>query len=305
MRTVVFGLGNQGKKRSLVAGSDLVFTVDPINANADFKSINEIDMNDFDTALICIPDFEKKDLIKTLLNYKKNILVEKPFLISIEEFKEISKLVKKNNVTLYIAYNHRFEPHWEKIPQIITDKSIDKVYQVNLFYGNGTAELVRNSSWRDSDLGVISDLASHLLDIIDYWFDLNNFSVDYVKANCFENNSYDHANIILTGPLQINLEVTLLSWKNTFKADFYGAGGSIHIDSLCKWGPTNLKIRKRKNPSGIPDEKTITLVQSDPTWLKEYNYFKQLIKTENSGNLDGSIKIANLLWQIKKKISEK
>ncbi len=305
MRTVVFGLGVQGNKRSIIAKGDLVFTVDPVNKNADFSSIKDVNLDEFDTAILCVPDQEKKDLIKTLVKYKKNILVEKPLLLTPAEFNELSNLVKANNTTLYIAYNHRFEPHWENIPKLIKDNSLNHVYQVNLFYGNGTAELVKQSPWRDSELGVISDLASHLLDIIDYWFNLDNFSVEYVKANCFENRTYDHAIIHLNGPIQINLEVSLLSWRNSFKADFFCSEGSIHLDSLCKWGPTSLKLRKRKHPSGFPDEITTTLIQSDPTWQKEYEYFKELIASKNSGNLDGSIKIAEFLLQIKKKLNEK
>ena len=33
-----------------------------------------------------------------------------------------------------------------------------------MFYGNGTARLVRDSAWRDQGAGVLPDLGSHLLD---------------------------------------------------------------------------------------------------------------------------------------------
>ena len=39
-----------------------------------------------------------------------------------------------------------------------------------MFYGNGTAKLVKNSKWRDTKSGVINDLGSHLLDTCLFWF---------------------------------------------------------------------------------------------------------------------------------------
>ena len=38
------------------------------------------------------------------------------------------------------------------------------IYRCRMFYGNGTARLVRDSAWRDDGAGVLPDLGSHLLD---------------------------------------------------------------------------------------------------------------------------------------------
>jgi scyllo-inositol 2-dehydrogenase (NADP+) len=53
--------------------------------------------------------------------------------------------------------------------------------------------------------------------------------------------------------------------------------GSAHIESLCKWGPTTFTRRTRLLPSGRPPETLTTLVQDDPTWVLEYDYFKRLV----------------------------
>ena len=47
-------------------------------------------------------------------------------------------------------------------------------------------------------------------------------------------------------------------WRNTFKCDLIFEKGSIHVDSLCKWGP-KFTIRHRKFPSGKPREINKTL----------------------------------------------
>ena len=114
---------------------------------------------------------KKVTLIKYLLNKKKHLLVEKP-LVNFNDklFKDLKNTICKNNLNFYTAYNHRFEPHFIKMKEYLQKKIIGKVYYVKLFYGNGTARIVKNSIWRDKGSGVLKDLGSHLLDTIDFWF---------------------------------------------------------------------------------------------------------------------------------------
>jgi scyllo-inositol 2-dehydrogenase (NADP+) len=302
MRTIVIGLGVQGKKRQHFAREDFQFSIDPFNPTASYKTLNDVDFNYFDSALLCLPDKVKFEYVKKLVSNGKHVLIEKPFNLSDLESAEIEKLAKVNDVTVYVAYNHRFEPNWINAKKLLEKKKIGDVYKVNLFYGNGTAELVKKSVWRDKGMGVISDLASHLFDLVDFWFGLERYNVEVVCANRFENNACDNAVLRLIGKPEIILEVSLLSWRNNFRAELIGSEGSIHLESLCKWGPTKLVSRDRKRPSGQPDEQILTLLQSDPTWEAEYQHFKNLIKNKSSGNLDNNKKISAVLNQLRSKI---
>lgn len=298
MRTIVVGLGIQGNKRRLFSGSDFKFSVDPFINEADFKDLKQVDFTTFDSALLCIPDQIKLAYVKELIAQGKNVLIEKPFNITIEETKEIEEIARKNDVTVYVAYNHRFEPHWVTTNNLLKEKHIGEIYKVNLFYGNGTVELVRNSKWRDQGLGVIPDLASHLFDLVDFWFGLENYNLEIISANKFENQSFDNAVLRLVGKPEVILEVSLLSWRNNFKAELIGSEGSIHLESLCKWGPTSLTVRNRMRPSGRPNEKISIITSPDPTWESEYLHFKSLIKSKNPGNLNSNLKVSLLFEKL-------
>lgn len=302
MRTIVIGLGIQGNKRKIYAGSDFKFSVDPYNTVADFKDLNEVDFSSFDSALLCLPDEMKYEYVKTLVSNGKSVLVEKPFNLLISQNNEIQNIGLLNGSTIYIAYNHRFEPHWITVKNLISQKRIGNIYKLNLFYGNGTASLVKNSKWRDLGLGVIPDLASHLFDLVDFWFGLEEYDAEVISTNNFENSAYDNAIIKLQGDPEVLLEISLLSWKNSFKAELVGSEGTIILDSLCKWGPTQLIVRDRKRPSGIPDEEITTLVCLDPTWEAEYNYFKDLVSKGNIGNLDQNLRITRTFERLEKNI---
>jgi len=142
----------------------------------------------------------------------------------------------------------------------------------------------------------LPDLGSHLLDTILFWLGTApQAPFRVVSADRFENRAFDHVVLASAGPPSIELEMTLCSWRNDFKCDLLAEYGSAHIESLCKWGPTNFTVRDRKLPSGRPDEWSETLVQPDPTWVAEYAHFKSLCESGGSGNLDNDLWINQTL----------
>jgi predicted dehydrogenase len=125
---------------------------------------------------------------------------------------------------------------------------------------------------------VLHDLGSHLLDTARFWF--GDLAPDFhvVLASNHENRAPDH--VVLASDAarpKLELEMTLLNWRNHFTCDLFAENGSAHIASLCKWGPTTFTLRTRVLPSGRPPEESVTLVQDDPTWEAEYAHFKRLV----------------------------
>ncbi len=278
MRCIVVGLGIQGYKRRKFAGSDFVAAVDIVNQEAQYRAVEEVPLANFDAALVCTPDEPKADVLTYLLSHGKHVLVEKPLWVKDDEaLLHLESLARKNRVVCYTAYNHRFEPHFMRMREVISSGELGALYHCRMFYGNGTARLVRESEWRDQGPGVLPDLGSHLLDTAKFWFGDLEKTFDVISVNCFENRAPDH---VIIGSREtvpkLELEMTLLNWRNHFTCDLFAEKGTAHIQSLCKWGPTTFTLRKRVLPSGRPPEESETLVQDDPTWAHEYRYFKDL-----------------------------
>ncbi len=288
MRVVVIGMGVQGVKRSRVAGSDCIATVDPVVPEADFKHIADAPLHQFDAALVCTSDAAKPDILTYLIENKKHVLVEKPLLFGGNDLHVLKAAARDKNVVCYTAYNHRFEPHFVRMRETIKSGFLGDLYSIRLFYGNGTARLVRDSAWRDQGSGVLTDLGSHLLDTILFWTGTPSTPFECVVANHFENRAPDHCIIASKGTPFIELEMTLLSWRNHFTATVIGSKGMATISSLCKWGPSEFVLRDRKLPSGRPDERAEILSQPDPTWALEYDHFKSLCRNPDT-NLDNDI----------------
>ena len=147
MRVIVVGLGVQGKKRQAVAGDEVVATVDPVHPDATYQNIEDVPLDSYDAALLCIPDEPKIAMLEYLLANKKHLLVEKPlFANRTEDLLVLEELADKNDVVCYTAYNHRFEPHFIRMKELIDSGRLGKIYSIRMFYGNGTARLVRDSA---------------------------------------------------------------------------------------------------------------------------------------------------------------
>ena len=304
MRVIVLGLGIQGRKRRDIAGNACVGVVDPYQDEADYRHVADVPVNSYDAALVCTPDAAKMELLTYLLTNKKHVLVEKPLLSERpEDLAALARFAQTQGVTCYTAYNHRFEPHFMRMHEALKDGSLGRVYTLRMFYGNGTARLVRNSMWRDQGAGVLPDLGSHLLDTVLFWLGQPDKPFRLYSANRFENKAPDHCAIGLNGAVSIHLEMTLLSWRNHFFADLFAENGSAHIQSLCKWGPSTFVLRDRKLPSGRPDENAATLVQPDPTWALEYRHFLELCE-RGEGNLANDIWINDVLQRLTRDVLE-
>lgn len=295
MRVIVVGLGVQGRKRLAVAGREVVAIVDPFNSEAQYRRVEDVPLCSYDAALLCIPDDVKLEIVTYLLSNRKHLLVEKPlFAANSSDLMRLKALAEQNRTVCYTAYNHRFEPHFVRMKELIESGRLGRVYCVRMFYGNGTARLVRDSAWRDQGAGVLPDLGSHLLDTALFWFGRPAAPFEVSSANRFENRAPDHVAFGSNGTPVLQMEVALLSWRNNFYCDIFAEAGSAHIQSLCKWGPSTMTVRDRKLPSGKPDEDSVTLVQADPTWAIEYRHFKQLCDRGES-NIDNDIWINDVL----------
>lgn len=304
MRVVVIGLGIQGRKRAAIAGADVVATIDPVNPDARHRQIEDVPLAAYDAALVCTPDGAKLALLDYLLGNGKHVLVEKPLLAeSSAAIARLRDLAREKRVACYTAYNHRFEPHIARLRQLIEAGELGRIYAVRFFYGNGTARDVRNSAWRDSGAGVLPDLGSHLLDMALFLFGRPGGEFRVWSANRFENRACDHVRFGGGHAPVLEMEMTLLSWRNDFVCDVLAENGSAHIRSLCKWGPTSFTRRRRVLPSGRPTEETVELVQPDPTWALEYEHFKRLAAT-GAGNLDNDLWINETLGALSRQVQE-
>ena len=303
MRVMIVGLGIQGRKRRKVAGADAVATVDPVIAGADFQQRRGRSARRLRRRPRLHARRAKPQILEYLLSNGKHVLVEKPLLADENHpWTNSRNSPSATGAVCYTAYNHRFEPHILRLKQVLDRRELGTVYSARFFYGNGTARDVRDSVWRDQGLGVLGRprLAPARLDAVSLRA-ARDSAVQVRASHRFENRAFDHFCFGFDGQPALDFEMTLLSWRNTFRADVVGEKGSAHIECLCKWGPSIFTLRRRVLPSGRPDEESHTLVCADPTWQREYEHFKTLCSQPQT-NIDTDIWINSVLHDLAVKV---
>ncbi len=276
MRYLLVGYGNIGAKRKRVLGNRCVATVDPFNKAADYVAPEECPLGRYDAAVLAVPNQVKLDLLEYFLCHGKHVLVEKPLVFPNHEAADrLEVMARKHAAIWYTSYNFRFEPNVAALKRHLEAGTIGAMYRARMYYGNGTAGSIAGT-WRDSPLGILEDMATHLIDLSGFLF--GRFGADFVvwERCSHELKGVDHC-VLATVDRRIVIECSFLSWKNRWSIEVVGEKGSLHMEGLTKWGPSELVIRRRRFPSGVPDEIREVVEGPDATWEADLGHFEDLV----------------------------
>ena len=278
MRYLLVGFGNIGQKRRQLLGERCVATVDPFNAAADYRAPHEYPRDDYQAVILSVPNQAKLELLESFLERGKHVLIEKPLLFPDRRLAErLAALARARGVVWYTSYNHRFEPLIVRLKQELDAGRVGQLYHGRLFYGNGTVGNVVGT-WRDQGLGVLEDLGSHLLDLAGHLLGYAGQEFQAWSLERHESAAFDHGVLAsAAGQGALALEMSFVCWKNTFGIDLFGSAGSLHLHGLPKWGPSELIVRERVLPSGVPRERREAQPSgTDVTWQRDLEHFEAL-----------------------------
>jgi scyllo-inositol 2-dehydrogenase (NADP+) len=272
MKYLVVGYGNIGAKRKAVLGERCVATVDPFNAEADYRSVAECDPARYGAAVLAVPNDVKVELLHYFLDRGKHVLVEKPLIIDPATASDLARRARHRGAVWQTSYNFRFEPNVLALKRHLERDVLGRLYRVRMFYGNGTAgNLV--GTWRDSQYGVLEDMATHLIDLTGFVFRRFGCEFQVWARRGHEMKGIDHC-ILATPDGELVIECSFLSWKNRWRIEVIGERGMIEMDGLTKWGTSDLVLWTRKLPSGVPEEHRERVAGPDPTWAADIASFE-------------------------------
>jgi predicted dehydrogenase len=288
MRYLVVGCGNIGTKRKAVLGDRCVGAVDPYHPSADYASLEKCPLHRYDAAVLAVPNQVKLELLEFLLDHGKHALVEKPLVFPDREIADqLRRTAARREAVWYTSYNFRFEPLVVTLKHLLAEGTIGEVYRARMFYGYGTAASVAGT-WRDTPLGVLEDLASHLIDLSGFVF--GRFGSEFIvwERSNDELRGIDHC-ILATADRRIVIECSFLSWKNQWCIEVTGAEGALLMRGLTKWGRSELVVLRRRFPSGVPGEHHEVVTAPDPTWAADVRHFEDMVAR-------GETSYANDVW---------
>ena len=205
------------------------------------------------------------------------MLVEKPLILDPATGEQLGRLARASGAIWYTSYNFRFEPNVVALKRHLDAGTIGRLYRVRMFYGNGSAGNIVGT-WRDSPLGILEDMASHLIDLTGFVFGRFGAEFRVWERRRHELKGFDHC-LLATADRAVTIECSFLSWKNRWRIEALGEEGALEMNGLTKWGRSELVILRRRRPSGVPDESREMAHGPDPTWAADIRHFEAMAAT--------------------------
>jgi predicted dehydrogenase len=249
LKVGVLGVGHLGKFHlnnwKEIAGVELVGFYDPNDIAAQevtqkFGLARFLDLERLidacDAVDIVAPTTFHFDLCKAAIRKGKHVFVEKPLANTMEEARELVKLVKESNIKMQVGHVERFNPAYLALEGIPLNPMFIEVHRLAQFNPRGT------------EVSVILDLMIHDIDII---LSLVKSEVKIISASgvAVMTDTPDIANVRIefNNGCVANLTSSRISMKKMRKTRLFQKDAYIGIDFLNK----KTEIIKLKTPQDM------------------------------------------------------
>lgn len=204
-----------------------------------------IDDPDVNAIYIATPPYAHAELTKLAVKSGKPVYVEKPMGRTFSECQEMIKACEDKSTPLYVAYYRRELPHFLKIKKLIDNGIIGEIRTVHINLKQVIKPTVvanLDNNWRVNPQiaggGYFFDLASHQLDLLDFFFG----KITHATGYCSNQGDAYQAEDIVMGSFVFESGV-LGSGNWCFTASvadeidqviIFGSKGSIHFETFGK-----------------------------------------------------------------------
>ena len=234
--------------------------------------------NSIKNIFLATPPRSNFKILKKLINSKKNILIEKPGLISLKEFSIVKKLLKKNNTKLLFGYVYVYNQYIQYIKKLIKTKKLGIIKYINFQRQNFGP--IRNN------VSSIYDLATHDISILHFLFDKTSKFKSKVVHDIFKKKNFDISFLNLEiNQTKVDINVSWLNPEKIRKIIIIGSKKMLVFDEMNNEKPIKIydnyvsfpKIDKFSN-NFFNQSKYIYKGKSHPIRFKEKKPLDEEIK---------------------------
>jgi len=220
---------------------------------------------------IATPNTSHFPLAKRCLEAGRDVVVDKPFTITVEEARELIALAEKLNRLISVYHDRRFDGDFHTIRQLIASADLGRIVRFESYYDRFRPRL-RPGAWREQPgpgSGILVDLGPHLIDQALVLFGPPEAIAADVRLEREVSLTDDSFDLLLHYPhgMRASLHSTMLAAAPRARFVVYGTRGSF-----IKFGmdPQEAPLRAGRPPGGEnwgmePKENWGTLTLSDGT----------------------------------------
>ena len=159
----------------IVAAADLIpgkaeafmkkFGVEGVHFYPSHKEM--IDSEKLDAVSICTYNTQHKDPTIYALEHGLDVLLEKPFTVTLEEAEEICRVEKKTGKFVSVGFQPRFDDNMKMIKTIVRSGELGKIYYIQT--GGGRRRGIPGSTFiekKTGGIGALGDIGCYSLDMV-------------------------------------------------------------------------------------------------------------------------------------------
>jgi len=308
MKVLIYGFGRMGLTHySILKGlnPEINFTVvEPSkilkkllkqNIKADFYDNDSTFNESFDITLITTPPFIHLKLIENCIKRGDNkVFVEKPF----GGFTNINYDSSYDSKNIYIGYVLRFNPCIQWVKSNIDQQNI---LSINGQYLSNTL-VSKPVGWRNGEFsGVLNEVGSHVIDLIQYISGENQFDVIDVEKESIISDVDD----IVSAKLKSKKNIFISLYFNWVKKDVRKPlfGLEIKMKNGETYSIDQQQIKYLNSEGGLINRMSVTdIAETVPFYLRGIDFTKQMLdllgKGDKMASLNDGLAVNKLMSKI-------
>lgn len=190
-----------------------------------------LESTEIDLVIITAPNAEHFRLAKKALEFGKHVVVEKPFVLTLEEGNTLISLAKKQNKILTVYHNRRWDSDFLTIQKIINLGVLGKISSLSIRYDRYRPR-PKTERWKESShagSGTLWDLGAHLIHQALLLFGMPQHLIADMARQRENAKTIDFFNImfIYSNQMRVQLSSSSLCLSPGPKYEVYGQRGSF------------------------------------------------------------------------------
>lgn len=199
-----------------------------------------IEREQLDMLSIVVPTAEHFAVASAVINRGISVLIEKPIAATIEQGQALIEAARRSGVVLTVGHIERFNPAIIALKNQMLDQELGQIFQIS-------ARRVGPFPARIMDVGVVIDLATHEMDILNYLIasDVNRMHVElhrHIHASHedmlsailrFENGVIGSLDINWLTPTKIR-ELSVIGERGMFVANYLTQDLTFYENDYCQ-----------------------------------------------------------------------
>ncbi|WP_035273315.1 Gfo/Idh/MocA family protein [Desulfogranum japonicum] len=314
LKVGVIGVGYLGRfhaqKYQAMEDVDLVAVVDTDYSTAQrvaeecqCDALNDIDtlLTKVDAVSIVVPTSFHHQVAKQCLQAGIDVLVEKPFTVTLEEADELIALAAENKRVLQVGHLERFNPAVIAMQPLLNNPLFIEAHRISVFKDRGT------------DVDVVLDLMIHDIDII---LSVVNAPIETIHTVgspvITKTTDIANARIIFANGCTANVTVSRISLDNMRRMRIFQPGRYMSVD-FGKKEVMSVELKDNaQSPFPLPDIKKHGFSEQDILELELTDFIKHVRQRtrplvsgeEGRRALEVALEVVKQITENRKKVSE-